>query len=142
VKKVFLGGTCNGSEWRTKMEKLLDGIGVDYFNPIVSKWDKEAQANELRERETCNYCLYVITPRMIGLYSIAEAVDDSNKRPDKTIFVVLSEDDTIKGLEPISFGPRMQRSLDAVKNMVTRNGALVFDSLEEAARYIDDGIPF
>lgn len=33
---------------------------------------------------------------MTGVYSIAEVVDDSNKRPEKTIFTILKEYDDTK----------------------------------------------
>ena len=85
---IFLGGTYN-STWR---DKLISMLKCSYFNPIVPDWNKEAYQEELRQREFCDYCLYVITPNMTGMYSIAEAVDDSNKRPEKTIFCVLEED--------------------------------------------------
>ena len=89
MKKVFLGGTCNESTWRDKLIKMLE---IDYFNPVVDDWTEECYQEELRQREICDYCLYVITPRMTGVYSIAEVVDDSNKRPEKTIFCLLEYD--------------------------------------------------
>ena len=89
MKKVFLGGTCNESTWRDKLIKMLE---IDYFNPVVDDWTEECYQEELRQREICDYCLYVITPRMTGVYSIAEVVDDSNKRPEKTIFCILNHD--------------------------------------------------
>ena len=75
-KKVFLGGTCNDSRWR---EELIEKLKIDYFNPVVENWDRRAQAIELHERNICDFCLYVITPKMTGVYSIAELIDDSNK---------------------------------------------------------------
>ena len=89
TKKVFLGGTCNESKWR---DKLIPMLNIAYFNPVVDDWNEECYQRELKEREVCDYCLYVITPLMSGTYSIAEVVDDSNKRPDKTIFCVLRKD--------------------------------------------------
>lgn len=129
-KRVFLGGTCNNSQWRDKMEQYLTGDGLDYFNPVVDDWDEEAQANELREREECDFCLYVITPLMIGVYSVAEVVDDSNKRPAKTVFVMLRSD----GAE--YFGDGQWRSLTAVADMVERNGGAVFESLRPASIFM------
>ena len=67
--KVFLGGTCNQSRWR---DELIPQLKIDYFNPIVPTWTEEAYEQELVERATCDYCLYVITPRAKGFYSIAE----------------------------------------------------------------------
>lgn len=129
-KKVFLGGTCNNSQWRDKMEQYLTGDGLDYFNPVVDDWDEEAQANELRERDECDFCLYVITPLMLGVYSVAEVVDDSNKRPEKTVFVMLRSD------EDEYFGDSQWKSLNAVADLVDRNGGAVFESLRAASIFI------
>ena len=38
MKKVFLGGTCNGSTWR---EELIPILEINYFNPVVSDWTPE-----------------------------------------------------------------------------------------------------
>lgn len=127
MKKVFLGGTCNESTWRNQMMKHLCDAGMEYFNPVVTDWDDKAQANELQERENCDFCLYVITPKMTGTYSIAEVVDDSNKRPEKTVLVMLRRD----GDE--WFSASQWHSLKAVAGMVRRNGGAVFDNLKHAA---------
>lgn len=116
MKRVFLGGTCNNSSWRDIVISLLEDNGIDYFNPVVEHWDDEAKKRELHERETCDFCLYVITPKMMGVYSIAEVVDDSNKRPEKTIFCFIESD----GRE--EFSNSQIKSLKAVGSMVIRNG--------------------
>ena len=85
MKTIFLGGTCNNSTWREKLIPLLD---IDYFNPVVDDWTPDCMAEEIKQREKCDFVLYVITPEMTGVYSIAEVTDDSNKRPEKTIKVV------------------------------------------------------
>lgn len=141
--KVFLGGTCEGYDWRKELISLLDSDKVDAFNPIVDDWNEEAQRKELEERETTDFCLYTITPDMKGCYSIAEVVDDSNKRPEKTLFLVISNVKDYEKKESVEFGPKMMKSLEAVKAMVVRNGGRVFDSIEEVAFFLnfkDDGI--
>lgn len=126
--KVFLGGTCNNSTWRDKLIPLLK---IDYFNPVVDDWTPECQDEEIRQRELCDYCLYTITPKMTGVYSIAEVVDDSNKRSEKTILCVLDEDDEN------SFSETQIKSLKQVKEMVKNNGSNVFDSLEDIASFLN-----
>jgi len=132
TKKVFLGGTCNESTWRNRMMIYLYDEGVTYFNPVVPDWTEDCMAQEIQERETCDFVLYAITPKMTGVYSIAEVVDDSNKRPDKTILVLLRDD------EDLRFSKGQWKSLSAVAKMVTRNGGQVFDHLKSAAVYIGD----
>ena len=128
IKKVFLGGTVNKSAWRDKLIPLLK---INYFNPVVKEWTPKSQTEEIRQREKCDYCLYVITPKMTGVYSIAEVVSDSYEQPEKTIFCVLPED------EGDTFDEAQIRSLIAVEQMIRKNKAKVFNSLEEIADYLN-----
>jgi hypothetical protein len=130
AKRVFLGGTCNESIWR---DLLIPMLKIDYFNPVVDDWTPECQAEEIRQREQCDFCLYTITPRMTGVYSIAEVVDDSNKRPEKTIFCILETDPT--GGEQFTKG--QIKSIEAVGKMVERNGGKLFRSLKDVADYLN-----
>ena len=132
MTKVFLGGTCNESTWRSELIRMLK---IDYFNPVVEDWTEECMAEEIRQRELCDYCLYVITPKMTGVYSIAEVVDDSNKRPEKTIFCVLTDCD--EG----HFDLGQIKSLMSVGYMVERNGGQFFiDSLNGVADFLNNGL--
>lgn len=122
--KVFLGGTCSGYNWRAKFIPMLK---CDYYNPIVKNWSEEDRVREVKEREQADIVLYVITNGLKGVYSIAEVVDDSNKRPSKVVFCVLKD-----GIDS-----QMKRSLDAVMQLIKANGGYVCDSLEKAASYIN-----
>lgn len=130
--KVFLGGTCNGSKWR---DMIIPMLKVEYFNPVVDDWTEQHQQEELLQRDKCDICLYVITPKMTGTYSVAVVVDDSNKRTNKTVFVLLRKD----GDEEFTNG--QWKSLCAVSEMIKRNGAISFSSLESAAIYINSKKP-
>jgi len=68
---------------------------------------------------------------MTGVYSIAEVVDDSNKRPEKTLFCFLEKDD------PEAFSPVQIKSLNAVAKMVKNNGGKVFETLAEIVRFLN-----
>ena len=131
-ENTFLGGTCNDSTWR---EKLIEKLEVPYFNPVVDDWDEKAQKEEDHQRENANFVLFVITPLMKGTFSIAEVVDCSNKRPETTLFCVLKKDDD-KEFEDFQI-----KSLDQVKEMVKKNGANVFDSLDEIANFLNKKTP-
>lgn len=114
--KVFLGGTCAGWKWRDELQPLLK---CDYYNPIVKN-------------------LYGITNGIKGVYSIAEVVDDSNKRPEKTIFLNL-----YKTYERSGESKQMAHSLKAVENMLKANGVVVFSSekaLLEVADYLNKAV--
>ena len=79
----------------------------------------------------CDYALYVITPKMKGVYSIAEAVMDSCMRSEKTVFCYLKLD------EDETFDEHQLKSLEATKQMIYENGANVFDSLLEVADFLN-----
>lgn len=125
--KVFLGGTCNGSQWR---EALIPQVDADYFNPIVPEWTEAAYERELVERANCDICLYVITPKATGYYSIAEVADDSNKRPDKTVMCLLPED------EGHHFTSHQLRSLQKVGKLVLDNGAHYCEGMDELVSFL------
>lgn len=128
MKKVFLGGTCNASTWREELAQMLK---LDYFNPVVEDWTEEAREEEERQKKVCDFCLFVITPRMKGVYAIAEAVQLSIQRPATTFFCVLHEDEDLK------FTEEQSASLEAVKKMIRYAGASVFGSLSEVAEYLN-----
>lgn len=132
MKKLFLGGTCGSSKWREELIKDLDGNRIKVFNPVVENWDEAAQERELKERENTDFCLYVITPEMKGVYSIAEVAEDSVRRPKKTLFCYLRKNESGR------FSEEQIYSLSAVGDMVKRNGGKVFLSLEGVADYLNN----
>src|SRR2546421_2214245 len=81
----------------------------------------------MKEKKECDFMLYTITKEILGFYSIAEVVDDSNKKPDRTIFCYLEE----------GFDKYQLESLKATTRLVKENGAQVFTSLEEVAEYLN-----
>ncbi len=128
MRKVFLGGTCNETTWRDKLKLMLR---ISYFDPVVDDWNEKAQQEEIKMREICDFVLYTVTPKMTGVYAIAEAVDDSNKRPYKTIFCYLEKD----GNDIFDNG--QLRSLKSVARMIKENGGKVCTSLSECASILN-----
>jgi len=128
MKKVFLGGTCNNSNWRKSLIPMLE---IDFFNPVVKNWTLECQEEEIRQREECDFVLYYITPKMLGVYSIAEVIDDSNKRPEKTIFCYTGYDGDNK------FEFDQIKSLKAVAKMVQNNGAFYFEDIDSVLTFLN-----
>ena len=127
--KVFLGGTCNGSEWR---EQIMPQLMCNYFNPVVEDWTPECQAIEEQEKVICDYHLYVITPKMKGVFSIAEVVNDSMKLKDKCIFCVTKEEDDD------DFQQHELKSLKATEKLITNNGGTVLSTLGEVVAFLNE----
>ena len=121
--KVFLGGTCNGSTWR---DDLIPNLHIDYFNPVVEDWTPECQDEEIRQRQECDFVLYTITKEMKSVYSIAEVIDDSNKRPVKTVLCLLLD----------GFDEDQAKHLKAVGDLAKSNGAEVCFNLGAVADFL------
>ena len=135
--KVFLGGTVAGYDWRKIVEKEFKcDRNIELFNPIVSKWTKECVIRENKYKENCDISLFVITPYLQGIYSIAEAVEESNKRPERTVFVILEKVINNNEKEIRTFTEHMLHSLQVTGELIERNGGQFFTSLEELIDYI------
>jgi hypothetical protein len=128
MKKVFLGGTCNNSLWRNEVIKDLT---ISFYNPMQEEWTPAMMEEELKQRAESDFCLYVLTPKMEGFFSVAEIIDDSNKRPKKTIFCFLDEDDGK------TFSAVQVKSLTQVAKMVKDNGAMYFEKLSDVVNYLN-----
>lgn len=129
--KVFLGGTCAGSTWR---DELIPMLNIEYFNPVVDVWKPEDQIIERKERQDCEFSLYVITPNMKGYLSLAEVADDSNKKLyGRTILCVLKEYDN-KSFTDFQF-----KSLyNDIGDLIKINNGVVFDNLKDVADYLNN----
>ena len=129
IMKVFLGETCNDSKWGNE---LIPQLKMDYFNPVVLNWNHKAQLNEMRKKDEADFLLIVITPLMDGVYSVAEAVDSSNKSPEKTLLCILEEDNGVKWTKS------QYDSLKAFEKLVESNGARVFNCLGEVLDFLNE----
>ena len=110
----------------------LEKINFDYFNPVVEDWTPECQVVEICEKNNkCNIHLYVITNKMKGVFSIAEAIESTFNKDKKTIFCVL---DNFDG----EFPDFQVKSLKAVGEMVERNGGNYETSLDEVIEILNN----
>ena len=98
MNRIFLGGTCAQTTWRDELIELMKNDQVEWFNPVVKNWTPECQAVEEDEKNNkCNVHLYVITPEMIGVYSVAEIINSCwqaqcyGTTVNKVAFFVLGE---------------------------------------------------
>ena len=69
---------------------------------------------------------------MTGVYSIAEVIDDSNKRPGKTIFAFMDKDGDSE------FDKAQQKSLNKVAVMINQNGGIAIETAVENLQSIAD----
>lgn len=115
--RIFLGGTCAETTWRNELMPLLNEQGVEYFNPVVDDWTPECQAIEEEEKNRkCNIHLYVITPEMQGVYSIAEIIHSAHlsniygTSVDMIVFCILKSD---------KWDKKQMKSLRATEKLVS-----------------------
>ena len=114
MNKIFLGGTCNNSTWRSQIEKLVQ---TPMFNPVVDDWNEKCQEIEMDEKENkCNIHLYVITSEMTGVFSIAEVMDSVHNKTKLTLLHVM----------PDGFNKVKLKSLEAVVNLVNLRGGKAY----------------
>ena len=130
--KVFLGGTCASSTWREELIPMLDPEKVETFNPVVPEWTEECRIREDYHRQTDDICLYVITPEGEGFYSFVEVVDDSNKRPERTVLCVLPF------ANGKSFEGHTKKCVAKTMALVEQNGATVLSNLEDLANFLNN----
>lgn len=134
--KVFLGGTINDSNWREQLILLLEKEAIEYFNPVVDDWDEKAQRAEVFQRSNCDFCIYGITPKMKGCYSVAEVVNDSYHRPKKVILFIMKEDGGS------TFDDEQWKSICSIGALVSSNGSFFTTQLEELIQYLKLHITF
>lgn len=126
--KVFLGGTCNGSQWRGYPEKHLK---MPWFNPVVEDWDAQAMEREEYEKASSLYHLYVLTPKMKGCYAVAELINDCHTPGFQTYFCYLEED------EGLRFEAHQLKAMKAIADMVEKIGGVYKPSLEETVQALN-----
>ena len=119
-----------GTDWRPEFIKKLR---VPYFNPVVADWNPAAQVEEEKQKQDCGISLYVLTPFMKGVFSIAEIMEDAiERRKGRTVVCLLAS------FAGHSFNDEhTKRSLMAVLNLAKKYGAKVVYSLEDAAQAVN-----
>lgn len=111
--KIFLGGTCNGSNWRQELiDSCLIPSNIPFFNPVVEDWTPECIEEEDRQKEVCTHHLYFINSEMTGVYSVAEAVESSHL-PDKRVMLVV---------DTRGFSEGQLKSFVAVGKLISKRG--------------------
>lgn len=132
IKDIFLGGTCNESTWRDFFIKCLEEFECPFswFNPVVSDWTPACQAIEEEQKKNCKIHVYCITPKMTGVFSIAEMTEAAITRPDSTYIIILATDGSNSWTEG------QARSLRACIELANRYGAHTYTNLKDCAKAI------
>jgi len=119
-KLIFLGGTCNQSTWR---DQLTAPNGFEFFNPQLPagvEWEKHHQDAEEAAKKNAAIQVYVITPEMTGVFSIAELVAMAITDREHLVVGIIGE-----------FEPFMQKSMDATARLVQAQGKYVCRDIDD-----------
>lgn len=123
-RTIFLGGTVD-DPWREEFIHLAKANSafndIKLFNPIVEDWDDDARDNENKVKDNAFINLFVITPKTIGMFSIAEAVEYSHRKHCKVVFVAYDKFNS--GFSSDSSN-RVEHSLDATGKLIEDNGGI------------------
>ena len=134
---VFLGGTTNKTKWREEFLNLINESAprIRCFNPIVDNWTQECIELENFVKEHARYHIYVLTPRMAGVYSVTEMCDSVHDTRKHTVIYIMDEDVGNDG-EIISWDPAMKKSLSAVANMIVMHGGYSACSISDMVNHL------
>ncbi len=99
---------------------IIPLLKIEYFNPVVKNWDESAKIEEEKQKQLCDIHLYTITPRMVGVYSIAELTESAILKPNNTVLLIITED------EGSTFSEEVLNSLNSVISLVKKYGISVF----------------
>lgn len=115
---IFLGGTCNGSDWREEFISIFNKTDckTQLFNPVVKDWTPECKDKEDEIKHNARMNLFVITPEMTGIYSIAEAVECSHYNGSKVFFAIINRNGT--------FTDGNIKSFDAIGDIIKDHGGV------------------
>ena len=128
--KVYLDGVLPVSP--AVKETIIANLKIDYYDPSGEGNDFKAYKKNQQEKQQCDLYLHLITPKMKGFQEVINVVHDSNKKASKTIYCFLPEDSGNK------FSQHQIKSLQAIGEMVRKNGAKWFDSVDEAINFINN----
>ncbi|MFT5819816.1 MAG: hypothetical protein ACI8ZM_001041 [Crocinitomix sp.] len=127
--RAFIGGGL-GAESEV-LNTFKSELKIDYFDPDTLPNDFHSFKIAKVEWTSCEYCVYLISPLMRGFDQIVNVVDDSNKRPTKTVYCFLLEDNGGK------FTEHQVKSLKAIGEIVKKNGAFWFESMADVTEFLN-----
>jgi hypothetical protein len=133
---IFLGGTHH-SNWRKDFLKIIKELNpsIKCYDPSVESWTYESVLLENLVKQNTPYHVYVLSPRMIGVYSIAEMIDSAHENSVKTYFHIMDTDIDNDG-NIVNWDPKLRNSIYAINNMLIRHNAYKATSLEDLANKI------
>lgn len=137
--RVFLGGSCSHTTWRTDVAiPLLDMAGIGYFDPQLpaGEWNESRCLVETRELAASDVALWVITGTTRGVASVAEAACYvADGRPIAIAVEMIEEESLIDGRR-LSAAERndLNRGRVFLRHVASQYGVQVFGDVRQAVQ--------
>ena len=125
--KVFLRSTHVGTE---QINSIIAKLKCKYYIPELENLSEKANEEVERQKQVCDYHLYIVALSDAADFSVSEAVNDSKEMGERCIFCILNNN--IKGKK------KLLQNLEASAKIIANNGGVVCKSLEEAISLIND----
>lgn len=140
---VYLGGTTPSHNptygWRGELIPFLKENKIDFFNSVVEEWDQDCIRIEDEKKKLSHVNLFVITPLMEGVYSIAELMEcaikaQSQETGQMVIFCLLDRefDDKVDA----EWSKNQMTSFDIVGKRISQLGGRYLRSMPELKEFL------
>jgi len=126
---IFLGGTVDSNiKWRDEIIPLLEKNNIQYFNPVVDKWDANAIMLENLEKSSTDKLLYLITEDHKGIYTFLEIIETYKNNKEKLIVAIYNR----KVLD----NPKLKPCFDLLKQIC--DDLEILYGIETVIEYLDE----
>lgn len=134
--QVFLGGSCDPTTWRFDTAiPALERAGVSFYNPQVDGWSPELVGIEAAAKAAARTCLFVIDSQTRAIASMLEATELVMAGRSVVLVILDIEDGTVIDSQAVT-GRELKdlnRARAYLRDIATRNGAGIYESVQAAA---------
>lgn len=127
---AFLGGTINGSSWRSKLAPQLT---CEFFDPVVLEWTPDDRKREDEAKHGAKIHVYAITPKHTGFFTIAEMTKAVCGVPECRVGLLFLEED-----DGVTFDEHQAASVTAIRELLSAYpNATIFDDIDHLASWLN-----
>ena len=133
-RKVFLGGSCNPTTWRTDIAiPAFEAEGISYYNPQVENWTPELVEVEACAKRDAVVLLFVIDRDTRAVASMNEVVEEICRGREVVLVVQDMDPDS-----ELALGPNLLKDLNRgrvyLRDIAQRYGVVCYDRVEDAVQ--------
>jgi hypothetical protein len=133
---VFLGGSCNPTNWRqTVAIPLLERANATYYNPQVKEWYPALIEEEARAKDTASILFFVIDGKTRAIASMLEVAENIAAKEKEVVLVIcdVPSDTSIEGEKVTAIELKdLNRGRAYLADIAHRHGVVVYSSVHQA----------